>query len=1333
MPDAEEIEPGGAGRSGLAGYEYQIDVSVWLALQLLVANKMAHELILEPPSQEDLEAEVEESEPERVTDRLHVDSYVLVVQVKLRKGDAWTVSGIKNVLEYGSGGRVSAATRLGDSNVRYLLVTSAALNGGARGLFVRKPAQWPKPEKMPASISNALPAGAAGRVAVIGGEDEERLSGDIKSLLIEFFKLPNAKWEDCRDALREMARVRTLGGAEGRLRREDVEAVIRNHEGYLASSQELEQFVKPTNWSELTNTIVEKHAALIIGQSGTGKTLATQVLYEELRQMLPGLTRVKITQGPGQVEADTTPPPVLFDIEDPWGRFDLESETRTWSGQLSNYFARATHDHLYVATTRKDVAERADVLRNLRKWQVPLEAEHYGGPQRLRLYETRVPALPWELQLPVVQAKTMVLKELATPLEIQKFFDAVATIDRQRYSSDGAWIEEAIRTAHENSIESTVVEQIEHSDYVAAAAIVWALLKVADKFSYSYLLSLELDLEGCVRQLERGVTPLVQFFVAARNLRQSEQVISYYHPRVEAGVERALQRNRVLASKTLKPLITLWISRDGATERGAGKASALLAAIPKKIQLSVRLAADTHSIIDTWLEERLADPTRKLEEDLRIASAAGSRASAPSEVARYLLSQENRRQWNFLDQWTRPIRDERWYERHRSDPRTQVLIGRFIREVLPLGHRHYDADFAQDVKRLVPELSDAFLAAAHQIVGYGVVNSDGAIAEGALDDLSGFDSVLDEAFVAMTPTAEEMAKREVLNLALINGEYSDEYAEHVADNDDGYTADQFVKAFVRRVRETVGWQHMLAHSHRDRLRAYWLQELLDEVKEERRDEGGAGITSRPTTVQPNEVDGLFNDASNTEDEGKLWYLLNYVWDERYRPALLDRTRLGHTKQKIRLGALTCLIEHSSNGLQDLWTELSTAAATLRLVEIALDLARLRYERAGDWKDHALAASAAAEHLPIPFREQSSAFLEILNGRSANVTEPLESLLQNLDDKTEDIRRIRLAVCNPTGNGWTEDLQWILDHSEDRDACVEAVEAAERAELGEIVEGALRHKFAAVRAKALLILGKASGPQLSSALLRMVSDRGNSVRSALGQLLDLKVDPAHIDTLMQLANDKYSTGSHYVGNNAILPIARMAVTALEKYGAIAPANSETLKSIAISTDDPTLRNQIFGLIATNGGTAGLTLLFELATNPGRSSIRIQAARGLLRSILSIPPELVARITPESLETQISDVAAALTLVLGVVGSSAQVREAANSLAASPKRRALLVLLVRARHDVQSSEAADVAKLLPDAHPALQWCFGGEIDWKSDENLSDLGDPATCRAVFRYMES
>jgi len=47
--------------------------------------------------------------------------------------------------------------------------------------------------------------------------------------------------------------------------------------------------------------------------------------------------------------------------------------------------------------------------------------------------------------------------------------------------------------------------------------------------------------------------------------------------------------------------------------------------------------------------------------------------------------------------------------------------------------------------------------------------------------------------------------------------------------------------------------------------------------------------------------------------------------------------------------------------------------------------------------------------------------------------------------------------------------------------------------------------------------------------------------------------------------------------------------------------------------------------------------------------------------------------------------------------------------------------------------EVAEMLPENHPALKWALGGKIDWKNDRQLSDLGDPATCSEVFRYMKS
>ena len=46
------------GNSGFSGYEYQIEVTIWVALDLMLAKAATDEVIIEPRSEEDLEAAV---------------------------------------------------------------------------------------------------------------------------------------------------------------------------------------------------------------------------------------------------------------------------------------------------------------------------------------------------------------------------------------------------------------------------------------------------------------------------------------------------------------------------------------------------------------------------------------------------------------------------------------------------------------------------------------------------------------------------------------------------------------------------------------------------------------------------------------------------------------------------------------------------------------------------------------------------------------------------------------------------------------------------------------------------------------------------------------------------------------------------------------------------------------------------------------------------------------------------------------------------------------------------------------------------------------------------
>lgn len=68
----------GSGAYALAGYDYQVDVSLWLGLDLMLANKIAQSIELEPATEEDIEADLTETEPGRLATNVAVDGYRLV-------------------------------------------------------------------------------------------------------------------------------------------------------------------------------------------------------------------------------------------------------------------------------------------------------------------------------------------------------------------------------------------------------------------------------------------------------------------------------------------------------------------------------------------------------------------------------------------------------------------------------------------------------------------------------------------------------------------------------------------------------------------------------------------------------------------------------------------------------------------------------------------------------------------------------------------------------------------------------------------------------------------------------------------------------------------------------------------------------------------------------------------------------------------------------------------------------------------------------------------------------------------------------------------------------
>ena len=104
--------------AALAGFDYQLDISILAALQLLLISKAATRLILEPANDEDLEADLAPSVPGRIESSAKlVGDRKLVIQVKLDNGEPWSIEDFAELLQHGSdrkGGRTKALEHLND-------------------------------------------------------------------------------------------------------------------------------------------------------------------------------------------------------------------------------------------------------------------------------------------------------------------------------------------------------------------------------------------------------------------------------------------------------------------------------------------------------------------------------------------------------------------------------------------------------------------------------------------------------------------------------------------------------------------------------------------------------------------------------------------------------------------------------------------------------------------------------------------------------------------------------------------------------------------------------------------------------------------------------------------------------------------------------------------------------------------------------------------------------------------------------------------------------------------------------------------------------------------
>lgn len=1309
---SRQRDPSGAGAgAAIDGYDYQLDVSVLAAVDLMLAKKLASRITLEPANEEDLAADLAPDVPGRVQPAAQLDSYELVIQVKLRNTGPWDLASFKALMKHGKR-RAAAETLLLDPERRYLLVTSAAASGVLNDILVEDFAAWPSAESCPASLVAALPPGSAGRVAIWGGLSERGVRQETDLLLTGLLHVPEAALAGCREKLRSEAKLRMRGKNPGVWLREDLVAVIRSFGGYLASAPELDIFVRPANWDVLVERLRSRNAVVITGPSGTGKTWAALALSELRRGAQPGLNVIPVSGEPSDARPLVDRGPTLFYVEDPWGQNSLRAGSEAWSEQLPRMLRQASGDRQYIVTTRSDMLQSARGEAALGNWNVELNADQYADGQLAAIYDKRMGALPPFLQSKALHFRSRALQKLETPLEVDIYFGGFAE-GPEAEEGDEVFFLRVVGLAHRDAIEGTVVKKLAAADDTGWAAVLWALIATQAKVERPALVAIQSAMRRSDPFFRDGLERLTNVMVAARHLRQPGSAVSFAHPSVRAGFRTFVGEEPGRSAMAMEALLSALVQLTGPWQDWGLETAARIIVLARGEDMGLDVPTVVQAAVDAWIDRTLMSDGSDFGRMLELASDAGSDASNPSELARWFLKGTQRGGNVFLDTWQPPTFDDAWYERLSADPRSREIAGRFVREFLPDERDRYGRSFPERLDRIAVGLAPAFADAALRMVSGGFGSNVEMVAAGAVRDLSAATPAFHAALDALAADRRDDAARlHPRWIRIQNGEFDFSEEEHFqrSHEEDGWAAGVFVDAYVARLRADHGWQAILRHPRAEELARPWARAI-------------AHAPRKPAVAEARALIAL---ATASGVEHVAWQELRQNWPARLNSDILRRTLSDPEGKDLRQDLARCLVTVAGTMLAPLFSELAARPATL--IALLVDLRAAGREFSRERLDPVTPASARllawarALYRALPTKTRQAGRL-----RDAHAAEVIAAIGRSSATTLEKVVPVLVA----SGERPLAAVERWLQLANSPDSAEAAVEIA--AGLGD--EGALRlalgHDWAKARAAAVRALAPPAPVVLSPKLLAMAADPSSFVRRAVVELLARSRHPEHKAALLRLAHDPWSSADAFYDEEPARLIAREALASLAGYDGLDRDEGAALIEIARETPDADVRAAATRIAADLSTADVRRRLWAIGVEPTRRWIRVDALYGLALA-RSVEQDIVAGVTGSLLLDQPAIIAAAATCLLANQGEPEAVAAMIESVAQSGKRRAFLLigaslLAERGRRDL----AGQLLGLLPRDHPAARL-----LDLKKGERLpanalDDLGGVRVRKAVADWL--
>ena len=861
----EIAEDAGGANPSYQGYDYQKLVTVWVALELMFGpDACADSIIVEPASHDDVMAKLAVA-TDLAEASLNVGGGELHVQIKFKGAGHWSAKDFASVVnEKPVKGTRGPSTRsratallLNDPARHYVFITNTCVDGVLAKGRVKVPSQRSSATFLPTNLNldSQQKERLSGRFALIEQMTLTETHRQIEVLLTQQLNVPMQNLDACINRLKRLVEDRFLEVPDP-LRKAEIEKIAEGHGGLPHANPQLDRYVEPANRIEAEQCLNRRGAVLLIGPSGYGKSLTAESLAYERRQANPPYKVMRETEGLAAIEeALSAPGRMLFHLEDPWGQSGLDKEGASkWISRLPALVRQASSEKQFIITSRTEVYREALGESPAPVWRdrtVSIDDSSYDVSARKSILHGKLKqAGSWRQDL-AQQHESRLIAELRTPLEIDAFTRELMDVSKPAQVDIRTLIDRALTDSRKQVVSDHVRGFGDPG--VRGAAVLWALLRRSQSLDPARLCNLR-------RELDRAKDQDIALDDLAEHLALTQ---------FETGADGGYRAH----SKVVEPLESLARSHPRATE--------------KALNAATRAACNLVSTDSSWLDEllRLVAGARQIQ-DRNVVLDAGIVEFVDGHLTKDLLQSVGherrfRSAWQTANQYlsgAAPLGNlVHWLERGgprnkgfdigwrapaiteaerravlAADPTMSVVKG-FIEFILPFEPDDYGADeLFPWLRAFGIDFSEAFIRAGDVLVrvSHFVMSAD-AISECALGwSNPPYDTVWSQilALDSAAKTALEASceqRRQVWQGEL---DYTEQSAIHDRAEEEGQSAFNYAKGYVRARRRQEGFKWIELHPRHDLLLPLWA-----EVMRRSRDEIG-----------PEELNAFFDMAGDNE-------------------------------------------------------------------------------------------------------------------------------------------------------------------------------------------------------------------------------------------------------------------------------------------------------------------------------------------------------------------------------------------------------------------------------------------------------------------------------------